>query len=96
MPASVNISKAYLRCQKVGTLISKVKMSGSYRRDSMWRACKLRDMFERGEVTTRMVANEFDINIRNAKAWIDVMGEFLTIYEVRRDYPTIIYGLLRD
>ena len=58
-------------------------------------------MFEKGEVTTRMIADEFDIIIRNARRWIDVMGEFLPIFE-RWDFPTrgrggafIVYGLLK-
>ncbi len=65
----------------------------------MWRALKLHEMFLQGEVTTRMVADEFDIDIKNAKRWIDAASLFpnhLPIYEIRRDYPAIIYGLLRD
>ncbi|GAI85788.1 unnamed protein product [marine sediment metagenome] len=65
------------------------------RRDVMARSFRVRELFESGQVTSRMVADDLEISIQCARKWIDVASLFLPVYEIRMDGLTKVYGLLK-
>lgn len=65
------------------------------RKDVMFRAFKMIELFNRGEVTTMKIRNEFNITKQSAQKWIDTASLFLPIYEIRRDGLAKVYGLLK-
>lgn len=77
-----------------------------HRKDNIFRAFTIIELFRRGRVTVELVSRELEISKRNAQKWIDAASCFLPVYEVGWEphYSEItgrahnkhkVYGLLK-